>query len=100
MEQIFVSIDVHVRPSGEAFAVARDGKGLNEPVARLRRRDVALRRGFRRVPRSSGADGSPVSMERGMIFMQARRYAIMGDCRVSAPANASPGARWTRTTSS
>jgi transposase len=29
-------LDVHVRPSGEAFAVARDGKGLNELIERLR----------------------------------------------------------------
>jgi transposase len=43
MDAIFVGIDVskdrldvHVRPSGEAFAVARDGKGLEELVERLR----------------------------------------------------------------
>ena len=49
MEQMFVGIDVakdrldvHVRPSGEAFSVARDGKGLDELVARLRKMDVAL----------------------------------------------------------
>ena len=43
MDTIFVGIDVskdrldvHVRPSAEAFAVARDGKGLNELVERLR----------------------------------------------------------------
>jgi transposase len=43
MEQIFVGIDVskerldvHVRPSGEAFAVARDGEGLAALVERLR----------------------------------------------------------------
>ena len=49
MERMFVGIDVakdrldvHVRPSGEALAVARDGKGLDELVARLRERDVAL----------------------------------------------------------
>jgi transposase len=42
MEMIFVGIDVskdrldvHVRPSAEAFAVARDGKGLKELVERL-----------------------------------------------------------------
>lgn len=29
-------LDVHVRPGGEAFAVARDGKGLEELVERLR----------------------------------------------------------------
>src|SRR5262249_49347855 len=28
-------LDVHIRPSGEAFAVARDGKGLNELIERL-----------------------------------------------------------------
>jgi len=49
MEQIFVGIDVakdrldvHVRPSGEAFSVARDGKGLDELVAWLRKLDVTL----------------------------------------------------------
>jgi transposase len=43
MDAIYVGIDVskdqldvHVRPSGEAFAVARDGKGLNELIERLR----------------------------------------------------------------
>jgi transposase len=43
MEQIFIGIDVakdrldvHVRPSGEAFAVARDGEGLAALVDRLR----------------------------------------------------------------
>lgn len=43
MEGIFVGIDVskdrldvHVRPSGEAFVVARDGKGLEELIDRLR----------------------------------------------------------------
>ncbi len=29
-------LDVHVRPSGAAFAVARDGNGLRELVERLR----------------------------------------------------------------
>src|SRR5438876_10793362 len=29
-------LDVHLRPSAEAFAVARDGKGLHELVERLR----------------------------------------------------------------
>jgi transposase len=29
-------LDVHVRPSGEAFAVARDGKGLRDLIGRLR----------------------------------------------------------------
>ena len=49
MGQMFVGIDVakdrldvHVRPSGEAFSVARDGKGLDELVARLRALDVKL----------------------------------------------------------
>ena len=44
MEQTFVGIDVskdrldvHVRPSGEGFAVSRDGTGLEELVDRLRR---------------------------------------------------------------
>jgi transposase len=43
MDAIFVGIDVskdrldvHVRPSGEAFVVARDGKGLEELIDRLR----------------------------------------------------------------
>jgi transposase len=43
MDAIYVGIDVskdrldvHVRPGGEAFAVARDGKGLGELVERLR----------------------------------------------------------------
>jgi len=42
MEHIFVGIDVskdrldvHFRPGGEAFAVSRDGKGLEELVGRL-----------------------------------------------------------------
>jgi len=49
MEQIFVGIDVskerldvHVRPSGEAFAVARDGEGLSALVERLRALSPAL----------------------------------------------------------
>jgi transposase len=43
MDAIYVGIDVskdrldvHVRPSGQAFAVARDGKGLAELIDRLR----------------------------------------------------------------
>jgi transposase len=43
MEQIYVGIDVskdrldvHVRPSREAFAVERSGEGLDELIARLR----------------------------------------------------------------
>jgi transposase len=43
MDAIYVGIDVskdrldvHVRPSGEAFVVTRDGKGLEELVERLR----------------------------------------------------------------
>ena len=28
-------LDVHIRPKGESFAVSRDGKGLEELVARL-----------------------------------------------------------------
>lgn len=35
-------LDVHVRPSGEAFAVARAGEGLESLIADLRGRDVAL----------------------------------------------------------
>ena len=49
MERIFVGIDVakdrldvHLRPSGEPFAVARDGKGLEELTARLGGSEVAL----------------------------------------------------------
>ncbi len=43
MDAVYVGIDVsqarldvHVLPSGEAFAVARDGKGLEELIERLR----------------------------------------------------------------
>ena len=43
MEQVFIGIDVakdrldvHIRPSGEAFAVARDGEGVAGLVERLR----------------------------------------------------------------
>jgi transposase len=49
MDAIYVGIDVskdrldvHVRPGGEAFAVARDGKGLEELVERLRALAPAL----------------------------------------------------------
>jgi transposase len=35
-------LDVHVLPSGEAFAVARDGKGLEGLVGRLGAIDVSL----------------------------------------------------------
>ena len=49
MERISVGIDVakdrldvHVRPSGEAFAVARDGKGLEELADRLGGLDASL----------------------------------------------------------
>lgn len=49
MEQVFVGIDVakarldvHVRPSGEAFAVARDGEGVASLVERLRSLAPAL----------------------------------------------------------
>ena len=35
-------LDVHLRPSGEAFAVARDGKGLENLVDRLAALDVSL----------------------------------------------------------
>lgn len=49
MEQIFVGIDVakdrldiHVRPSGESFTVARDGEGLVALVDRLRQIAPAL----------------------------------------------------------
>ena len=33
-------LDVHLRPSDEAFSVARDGKGLETLVERLRALDV------------------------------------------------------------
>ena len=49
MEQVFVGIDVsqdrldvHVLPSGEAFVVTRDGKGLEELIARLCERTPTL----------------------------------------------------------
>ncbi len=49
MDTIYVGIDVskdrldvHIRPSGEAIAVARDGKGLEELVARLQASSPAL----------------------------------------------------------
>lgn len=49
MDGIYVGIDVskdrldvHVHPGGEAFAVARDGKGLEELVERLRTLSPAL----------------------------------------------------------
>ncbi len=35
-------LDAHIRPSGEAFAVARDGKGLEQLVERLAAVDVSL----------------------------------------------------------
>ena len=44
MDAIYVGVDVskdrldvHVRPSGLAFVVSRDGKGLEELVERLRK---------------------------------------------------------------
>ena len=49
MDAIYVGIDVskaqldvHVLPGGEAFAVARDGKGLEELIERLGRLSPAL----------------------------------------------------------
>ena len=49
MDAVFVGIDVskdrldiHVRPSGQAFVVTRDGKGLHELVERLRGVDPSL----------------------------------------------------------
>jgi transposase len=35
-------LDVHVRPSGEAFAVARDGKGLENLIERLLKLDISV----------------------------------------------------------
>src|SRR5947199_9030331 len=49
MEAIYVGVDVSkdrldvvVRPSGEAFVVTRDGKGLNELIERLQTMAPAL----------------------------------------------------------
>ena len=49
MDAVFVGIDVskdrldvHISPSGQAFAVARDGKGLHELVERLRGAEPSL----------------------------------------------------------
>jgi transposase len=73
MDAIYVGIDVskdrldvHVLPSGQAFAVARDGKGLNELVGRLidlecRTIAVEATGGFETVVVASlGAAGLPV----------------------------------------
>lgn len=73
MEQVFIGIDVakghldvHVRPSGEAFAVARDGEGVAELVERLQRRGPTLvvseaTGGFEQVVAGAlGAAGLPV----------------------------------------
>ena len=73
MEQVFVGIDVakdrldvHVRPSGEAFAVARDGEGVAALVERLRALTPALivseaTGGFEQVVAGAlGAAGLPV----------------------------------------
>jgi transposase len=35
-------LDVHLRPSGEAFCVPREGKGIDDPVIRLQGLSVAL----------------------------------------------------------
>jgi transposase len=35
-------LDVHLRPSGEAFAIARDSEGVETLVERLRNLDPAL----------------------------------------------------------
>jgi transposase len=49
MEQVYVGIDVakdrldaHIRPSGDAFAVARDGEGIGQLVERLKGLSPAL----------------------------------------------------------
>jgi len=73
MEQVFIGIDVakdrldvHVRPSGEAFAVARDGEGVARLVERLRAMAPALivseaTGGFEQVVAAAlGAAGLPV----------------------------------------
>lgn len=73
MEQVFIGIDVakdrldvHVRPSGEAFAVARDGEGVAGLVERLRAMAPTLivseaTGGFEQVVAGAlGAAGLPV----------------------------------------
>lgn len=73
MEQVFIGIDVakhqldvHVRPSGEAFAVARDGEGVAGLVERLRAMAPVLivseaTGGFEQVVAGAlGAAGLPV----------------------------------------
>lgn len=73
MEQVFVGIDVakdrldvHVRPSGEAFTVARDGEGVAALVERVRALSPALvaseaTGGFEQVVAAAlGAAGLPV----------------------------------------
>lgn len=35
-------LDVHILPSGDAFATTRDGKGISELVARLRDKELAI----------------------------------------------------------
>ena len=35
-------LDVHLRPTGEAFCVSRDGKGLDDLISRLIELPVAL----------------------------------------------------------
>jgi transposase len=73
MEQVFIGIDVakdrldvHIRPSGEAFAVARDGEGVAGLVERLRAMAPTLivseaTGGFEQVVAGAlGAAGLPV----------------------------------------
>src|SRR5215218_7460660 len=48
-------LDAHLRPSGEAFAVAHDGAGLEEPAVRLRPLAPALV-----VPEATGGLEIPV----------------------------------------
>lgn len=61
-------LDVHVRPSGEAFAVARDGDGLEELVTRVRALEprlivVEATGGFETVVASAvGAAGLPLAV--------------------------------------
>lgn len=61
-------LDVHVRPAGEAFIVARDGEGIEELVGRLNKIGPALvvleaTGGFETIVAASlGAAGLPVAI--------------------------------------
>lgn len=75
MEQVFIGIDVakdrldvHLRPTGEAFAVARDGEGVAALIERLKTLDVGLivleaTGGFEQVVAAAlGASGLPLAV--------------------------------------